>query len=134
MTASSSALHDRHVLVIENDYMIAQETAEMLFAVGAKVLGPVPSLDAALHLVEAEERIDCVVLDVKLRDAACWSLVDVLLTRGVFVVLATGYSVDVLPRAYAHLPHCEKPVSSEDLTRALVQLLPDAGTPQEAAL
>lgn len=133
MTASSSSLHDRRILVVEDDYLIAQDTTELLLETGAKVLGPVPSVDAALRLVEAESRIDCVVLDVNLRDETSWPLVDVLLARGVSVLLATGYSVDAIPQAYAHLPCCEKPVSSEDLTRAIVRLLPGVRTPQEVA-
>ena len=106
--------------------MIAQETTRMLLEIGMKVLGPVPSVGAALRLIEAESRIDCVVLDVNLDGEPSWTLVDVLLARGVFVLLATGYSMDAIPRAYAHLPRCEKPVSSEDLTHTIVRLLSGA--------
>lgn len=133
MTASSSALQGCHVLVVEDDYMIAQCTAEILLEAGAKVLGPIPSLDGALCLVEAESRIDCAVLDVNLNGEMSWPLVDVLLRRGVSVLLATGYSVNAIPQAYVQLPYCEKPVSSKNLTRTIVRLLPGIRTPQEVA-
>ena len=133
MTASSPALHDRHILVVEDDYMIAQETADLLLEAGAQVLGPVPSLSGALHLIESESRIDCAVLDVGLRDEVSWPVVDVLLARGVSVLLTTGYNANMIPGSYASLPRCEKPVSSKDITRAIVRLLPGIRTPGEVA-
>jgi CheY-like chemotaxis protein len=96
MTASSSALHDCHVLVVEDNYMIAQDTAEALLETGARVIGPVPSLREALYLAIAEDRIDCAVLDVNLRDEVSWPLVDVLLARGVPLLLATGCITDFM--------------------------------------
>jgi len=133
MTASSSSLHGRHVLVVEDEYLIAQEIVEVLLEAGMKVVGPVPRLGDALHLVAAEERIDCAVLDVNLRGEMSWPLVDVLLARDVPVLLATGYDVGETPQAYAHLPRCEKPASGQDFTCAILRLLPDAGTLQETA-
>lgn len=133
MTASSSPLHGRQILVVEGDYIIAQDTAKVLLEAGAQVLGPVPSLGKTLHLIAMGNRIDCAVLDVNLGNKSSWLLVDVLLERGVPVLLATGYSSDATPQAYAHLPRCEKPLSNQDVTSAIVRLLQDAGTLQEAA-
>lgn len=133
MTASSSVLHGCHVLVVEDEYMIAQSIAELLSDAGVEVVGPVPSLREALRLVAAEERIDCAMLDVNLNGELSWPLVDVLLARGVPLMLSTGYSANSIPEAYASLPRCEKPARGRDLTRTLAQLLPGAGTPREAA-
>lgn len=133
MTASSSSLRGCHVLVVEDDYIIAQDTTEILLETGAKVIGPVPSLREALYLAVAESRIDCAVVDVNLRDEMSWPLVDVLLARGVPLLLATGYCENTIPKAYAHLPRCEKPTTSQDLTRTIVRLLSDAQAPREAA-
>lgn len=133
MPASSSSLHDRRILVVEDDYMIAHDITELLLEAGAKVLGPIPSLSGALHLVEAEGWIDCAVLDVGLRDEVSWPVVDMLLARSVSVLLTTGYNANAIPGAYAFLPRCEKPVSSVDVTRAIARLLPGIRTPQEVA-
>ena len=45
------ALRGRHVLVVEDDYFLATDLAATLSAAGAKVLGPVPTLQAALDLL-----------------------------------------------------------------------------------
>ncbi len=124
-TASTlkATLQGRRVLVVEDEYMIAQEIVEVLTDVGAETLGPVPSVGDAMQLVAAEDRIDCALLDVNVGNKAVWPAVDLLLARGVPVVLATGYDASAIPRAYAHLPRCEKPTSGQDLLRALAGVL-----------
>ncbi|MGI4977373.1 MAG: response regulator [Janthinobacterium lividum] len=121
--AARGALQGLRILVVEDEYLIAQEIAEVLADAGAETLGPVPSVGEALRMVEAEERIDCALLDVNVGSEPVWPAVDVLLARGVPVVLATGYDARAVPRAYAHLPRCGKPASGQDLTRALAQAL-----------
>ncbi|MGI3776657.1 MAG: hypothetical protein ACRYGC_05110 [Janthinobacterium lividum] len=120
---ASAALQGLRVLVVEDEYMIAQEIAEVLADAGAETLGPVPSVGEAMQMVGAEARIDCALLDVNVGNEAVWPAADMLLARGVPTVLATGYDASVIPRAYAHLPRCEKPASGSDLTRALATAL-----------
>ena len=119
-----AALRGRRVLVVEDEYIIAQETTEMLSNVGAETLGPVPAVaDACQLLAAADGRIDAALLDVSLRGEAVWPLVDELLARRVPVVLATGFDAAAIPPRYAALPRCEKPVGMRDLTRALERVL-----------
>ena len=117
-------MQGRRILVVEDDYMIAEEIADVLSDAGADVLGPVPSVDDALRLIAAESRIDGALLDGNVRQEAIWPVVDVLLARGVPLVLAAGYGPGAIPHAYAHLPCCEKPTSGRVLTRALAPQLP----------
>lgn len=52
----TSALADRRVLVVEDDYFLAVELARDLSAGGAEVVGPAASMDAArLDLVDHNE-------------------------------------------------------------------------------
>ncbi|MGI4802192.1 MAG: response regulator [Janthinobacterium lividum] len=117
------SLRGRRILVVEDEYMIAQEIADELWTVGAETLGPVARIDDALGLIEIEETIDAALLDVNLGSAAVWPVVDSLLAYRVPVVLATGYDASAIPAAYAHLPRCEKPMAASDLVRALAQVL-----------
>jgi len=126
-----AALQGRRVLVAEDEYMIAQEIAETLSDAGAEIIGPVPSVSDALRLAAAEDRIDCALLDVNLGNEAIWPAVDMLLARGVPLVLATGYDASAIPQVYAYLTRCQKPAGGQDLARALIRVLvprlPDAG-------
>jgi CheY-like chemotaxis protein len=127
MTGTASITRDtlqgRRVLVAEDEYMIAEEVAGELSDAGAETLGPVSSVSDAVRLIAAEDRIDGALLDVNLGHEAVWPVVEVLLARGVPLVLATGYDASAIPQAYAHLPRCEKPASGRDLTRVLAQVL-----------
>jgi CheY-like chemotaxis protein len=127
---ASSALRGRRILVVEDEYMIAQEIAEMLAAAGAEALGPVPSVSDAIQLIASEGWIDGALLDVNLNNEAVWPVADALRARDVPVVLATGYDANVIPPAYAHLPRCEKPATGQDLARALARALRTQDEPE----
>lgn len=117
------SLRGCRILVVEDEYMIAQEIADELLNDGADTLGPVARIPDALRLIEIEEPIDAALLDVNLGGVAVWPVVDALLARSVPMVLATGYDAGAIPTAYAHLPRCEKPTTASDVTRALVRIL-----------
>lgn len=120
----ASALRGRSILVVEDDYMIAQDTVRTLAKAGATALGPVPAVADALRLLAADRnRVDAALLDVNVRDGAIWPVVDALLARGVPLVLATGYDAEAIPQAYADLPRCEKPGTTQEIMRTLEQVL-----------
>ena len=121
--AEQATLQGRRVLVVEDEYMIAEEIAGELLNAGAHTLGPVPHVRDAIELIESEQRIDGALLDVNLGNEAVWPVVDMLLARGVPLVLATGYDASAIPPAYAHLRRCEKPASGLSLLRALAEVL-----------
>ena len=109
----------RTVLVVEDEYFIAQDLVAMLLTIGIAVIGPAPTLAQARQICDAAEAIDAAILDVNLGGEMVWPLVDLLRARGVPVVLATGYSDTAIPERYAGLPRCEKPTSLHDLARHL---------------
>ena len=121
--ATLATLSGRHILVVEDDYMIAEEIAEMLSEAGAKALGPAPTVADAIRLVAAEGRVDAALLDVNLHSERIWPVVDALLAREVPLVLSTGYDEGAIPPAYAHLPRCQKPATGRAIARALIHTL-----------
>ena len=127
MTAAAGTgqamLLDRHILVVEDEYMIAEEIVEVLSHAGARTLGPIPTIGGAMALVAVGDRIDAALLDVNVGSRPIWPVVDALLARSVPLVLSTGYDTNAIPQAYAHLPRCEKPTSGRDLVQALARVL-----------
>lgn len=115
----SDALPGRKVLLVEDDYFIADEMRRTLARSGVEVLGPVASVARALTLIEANAEIDAAVLDVNLRDVMVFPVADALAKRGVPFIFATGYEGTVIPPRYGHIQRCEKPVEMDTLTRAL---------------
>lgn len=117
-------LRNCRILVVEDEYHIAEEVSEALAEEGAEVLGPVATVPDALAIAEGEERINAALLDVNLGGGMIWPVVDLLVGRNVPVVLTTGYDAGSLPERYAHLPRCEKPVALREITSALRRALP----------
>ena len=54
--AGAGALQGLHVLVVEDEYLLAQELCRDLVSEGATIMGPVPRLDAALDMLDRGRR------------------------------------------------------------------------------
>jgi DNA-binding response OmpR family regulator len=85
------------ILVVEDEALIAMETAAVLTAHGFAVLGPVATVAGALELLRREQP-DAAVLDVNLRGVAVTPVATELRAMGVPFLLASAYRSDDLPR------------------------------------
>ncbi len=112
-------LAGRRVLVAEDDPLIAAELHDVLSDHGAEVLGPVPTVRAAMAAIKFETP-DVAVLDVNLRDASSAPVVDLLRAAAVPVVLVTGYSRGLLDDiCLRDAPILSKPVRPKELIALL---------------
>ncbi|MGK9237099.1 hypothetical protein KXS07_35655 [Inquilinus limosus] len=114
----------RRMLVVEDDFLQAEQVAEGLRSMGLEPVGPASSLDAALALAETQE-LHGALLDVRLqRGLRVYPVVEVLWRRRIPFCFMTAYCEDrtsVMP-AEAVL---YKPFSSTAL-RSVVRTLLDA--------
>lgn len=117
------SLRDCRILLVEDEYLLADDLTHVLEQSGAVVLGPVPSVDGALAMIDTEPRIDAAVLDVNLQGAMSFPVADALLARGVPFTFATGYDPWMFPARFAALPRLEKPFRPERLAEKLGPLL-----------
>ena len=62
----SSALRDRRILVVEDEYLIAITLSDQLEGVGSIVTGPVLSVKQAMKTIESDPEIDAAILDINL--------------------------------------------------------------------
>jgi CheY-like chemotaxis protein len=109
----------RSILVVEDEYLLADDLRRDLEAAGAHVLGPVASVPEALAILSGAERVDAAVLDVNLAGETVFPLAETLRRRGVPFVFATGYEPWALPPDFARVPRCDKPLDVGQLLRAL---------------
>ena len=121
----SNRLARRRVLVVEDEYYLADDMAAMLARWGAEVIGPVPTPGQAFALLAELARLDAAVLDVMLRGETVFPLADALRDRAIPFVFSTGFEPDSLPASYAGVPSWLKPFDPADLARALPALLAD---------
>lgn len=124
MNATRDAMADKpdltgcRVLLVEDEYYIADDLCRALEGCGASVVGPVPSLDKALALAEAES-LTCAVLDIDLRGESGLGVAAALRRRNVPFVYSTGYNRTVVPEALKGAAHLEKPFCVQELLRAV---------------
>ena len=101
------------VLVVEDDYLLAEDLKDELSAAGAEVMGPVSDLESAWALLAKGPLPNRAILDIKLGGQMVYPLADALRERGIPFVFATGYEAQAIPAAYADVPCCEKPFDAE---------------------
>ena len=121
-----SSLTGYRLLVVEDDYFVAQDLCATLRECGATVLGPAPSISSARSLVNAL-RPDCVLLDINLDGELAFDLAKELQARGVRTVFTTGYDASFVPQHLRHTVRLQKPVDATALLRSIREQPP--GTP-----
>jgi two-component SAPR family response regulator len=117
---ATNRFHDRAVLVVEDEFLIAMDMAYAIEEWGASVVGPLGSQTEALDfLARGDAHIDVAVLDVNLGSHTAFDIADKLRELDVPVIFVTGYDASSIPERYRAVPRCEKPVDQADLGRAL---------------
>ena len=117
--ARSTLFAGRHVLVVEDDFFIADDLVASLEAVGATVVGPVAFVRDALDLIGRGERLDGAVLDINLQGEMVFLVADALMERAISFVFATGYDPSIVPARFAGVLICEKPINVDEVARAM---------------
>jgi CheY-like chemotaxis protein len=116
---TAADLKGRRILVVEDEYLIAADLVRSLRDHGAEVVGPAPTVERAMRLLEASGRLDGAVLDISLDGEMVYPVADALERANVPFVFATGYDALSVPGWYGYAPRCEKPVDAGALARAL---------------
>lgn len=109
------------ILIVEDEYLVAEEISETLRGVRIDVVGPVGMIQEAYEAVQ-DMSLDCAVMDINIGGGASFPLIDVLIQRSVPVLLMTGYDQEELPMKYRSLPLVQKPLLRGELARALGRL------------
>jgi FixJ family two-component response regulator len=117
---SSTELAGLAVLVVEDDYYLADDTQRTLEAAGALVAGPYARVAESLSRL-AEGRIDCGVLDVNLGEGPSFATARALKRQRVPFVFLTGYGREALPEDFDDVELLEKPVDSRALIDAVAR-------------
>ena len=129
MNFSAEKLTGQHVLIVEDEYFLAQDLVDFFQDLGVQVLGPAASVSEALKLLESAE-VQGAILDVNLRGERVYPVADALRQRHVPFVFASGYGGELEPRAYADVPRCIKPVDFDILARTLVEQMDGQRAPR----
>lgn len=126
MSEATGLLVGRRILLVEDEYLIAELLEEWLSQAGADVFGPVPSVEQALSIIEAHA-LDGAVLDVNLGPGrTVYPVADRLNELGVPYLFATGDVRIADDPAHRTRPRLDKPTSRGELLQAVGRMVAGA--------
>lgn len=116
-----SSLNGLRLLVVEDEFMVADHIGMMLADLGCEVAGYASTVAEALCLV-GSERIDGVLLDGNLNGESSGPVAIELRSRSIPFIVATGYGQLVLEtEALNAAPRLTKPFSTIQFERSLTE-------------
>ncbi|WP_227439553.1 response regulator [Methylobacterium sp. W2] len=130
---SRRALRGRRILVVEDEYFLADELARGLAEAEAEVIGPIATAEGALDLLEGPAPPDAAILDVNLGGEDVYPVADALLALGVPFLFTTGYDQATILGRYASVRLLEKPMDTAMVLRELDLILDDRASRTGAA-
>jgi CheY-like chemotaxis protein len=135
MKADKLSLAGAQILIVEDNYVVADALRFLLSSYGGSVTATVPNLEQAFRTLE-DHRVDIAVLDIDLSGSSVVPLAEHLASRGIPFVFLTGYGDEhLLPQSLRDRSRFDKPVRDDELVRTMMGLLgivSDADDPAEA--
>jgi CheY-like chemotaxis protein len=124
-STASNVLSGLHVLLIEDQTLIALDTEMMLRDLGAESVETFTTAKAALAYI-ATKHIDAAVLDINLGSTSSFAVAEALAASGVPFIFTTGYGEDAtLPAQFTGIQIVAKPYTLETVGNALLACLCD---------
>lgn len=119
MALEQNPLRGLRILVVEDNFLIAEVLRDLLEYNGGTVIGPVGTSAAALKLVRVET-LDGALLDINLNGEQSFSIAAALAACGVPFMFLSGYGESsILPAEMRQVRRLAKPISDEQLIAAV---------------
>lgn len=124
MGCAGAPLKGRAILVVEDEFFLADDLTQILTEHGACVVGPVGDVPAGLRLLAERSRPpDAAIVDIKLRDGNSYRIAEQLSAQSVPFVFATAYDPGSVRADFRTTPFLMKPVDPRELLTSLVSLM-----------
>jgi CheY-like chemotaxis protein len=107
-------LAGKHILIVEDDFVAAEDMRHALESAAGGVLGPVRSAEQAFWWIE-QHQPDCSILDVDIGPLTATPIAQRLKELSVPFVVATGSSRELLPPPLHTAPYLAKPFAGAQL-------------------
>jgi DNA-binding LytR/AlgR family response regulator len=118
MPQASEELSGLRILVVEDNFLIAEELRDLFTRCGCEVIGPAARVAQGLNLMSRND-LSGAVLDINLGDEDCFPIAAALRERDVPFVFLTGYGDrGSIPPPYGEVLMLTKPVDEGRLVSA----------------
>lgn len=122
MSSMPPELRGLKVLVVEDNFLIAELIRSLLDECGCETIGPAPRVSLALALVDGRH-LDGAFLDINLAGEYCFPVAELLRERGVPFVFLTGYDDgEIIPPALRAVPRISKPFDNDRVASIAARL------------
>ena len=121
--SGAGALSGRSIMIVEDNFFVADELQRDLHNAGAEVIGPFNKVaDARDSLAGNADGLSAAVLDVNIGGAKVYPLASELQSAGVPFVFVTGYDARAIPGQFAAVTRLVKPIARRELIHALAHI------------
>jgi CheY-like chemotaxis protein len=114
MMVKGSPLSGKRILIVEDNFLVAEDLQQMIRDAGGDVRKASASATDALQAL-SNQSFDGAVLDVQLRDGTFIEVARQLERQRIPYVVVTGYSRDWLPLELQKAPYIAKPFNRKEL-------------------
>ena len=104
--------------------LLADMICDVLKDFGIEPVGPVPTVRAALRMVDSLD-LDGAVMDIRVRDENTFPVCRLLRAQGVPFVFLTGTRRGAIPNEFREVPIVAKPFEAATLLDAVQAMVPD---------
>lgn len=126
-------LQGRRILVVEDEYFLADDIGNALRTFGAEIAGPVGHIEDAVEMLHNGGALDAAVLDVNIRAEPVFPIARELRARHVPFVFTTGYDKICIETEFQDVPLWEKPIDIVAMVQNLASLVGDQPATGDAA-
>ena len=113
-----SSLEGKRILVVEDEYFLAEELTEAIQAAGGIVIGPFARVSEAKQALI--DGVDLAVLNVRVRDGLTYPLADKLRGLSIPFVFASGQANDTEPEEWRTSSWIAKPYHPDTVVEWLL--------------
>jgi DNA-binding response OmpR family regulator len=114
-------LNGCRVLIVEDEYFLANDLEEALKSHGASIVGPFGDFGAAYRQA-ARDYFDVAIIDINLHDETAYPIADELMRQRIPFVFYTGYDSNVIPERFAGVKLWLKPFDPLELVEDIGRL------------
>jgi CheY-like chemotaxis protein len=111
---SDQPLTGLRVLVVEDEYFLADDIEQILKAHGAEIVMLSGTVADAISRIKADG-FEVALLDINLRGEMAYSAADELKQREVPFGFITGYDKQAIPERFSTIPYWSKPYDGRQL-------------------
>jgi len=117
---SPIAVNGDHIMIVEDEALVAMALRESLDAMGFSVIGPFNRMSEAIVALRSNH-INAAVLDVNLGGQLIYPLADVLAAHRIPFIFVTGYGAEEIEHRFSSIPVLQKPIEQDELKAILVR-------------